>query len=164
MSFHQQIKNKILTTEEAMTKVTQLQAQGKTVVLTNGCFDILHPGHIHLLAGARDAGDHLIVALNSDSSVRALNKAPNRPINPQAARACLLAALASVDSVIIFDEPTPLALITLLKPNILVKGGDYTTQEIVGQDVVRAAGGTVITIPLLEGHSSTSIITKITQS
>ena len=163
MSFHQQIKNKLLTTEEAIIKITQLQTEGKIIVFTNGCFDILHPGHVHLLAGARDAGDHLIVALNTDNSVRCLNKAPNRPVNNERARATVLAALASVDNVILFDEPTPLNLITLLKPNILVKGGDYTAQEIVGYDVV-AAGGTVITIPLLEGHSSTSIITKITQA
>ena len=163
MSFHQQIKNKLLTTEEAIIKITQLQTEGKIIVFTNGCFDILHPGHVHLLAGARDAGDHLIVALNTDNSVRCLIKAPNRPVNTERARATVLAALASVDNVILFDEPTPLNLITLLKPNILVKGGDYTAQEIVGYDVV-AAGGTVITIPLLEGHSSTSIITKITQA
>jgi rfaE bifunctional protein nucleotidyltransferase chain/domain len=161
MLFHQQLKNKIINKESAKNIVGNLQSAGKKVVFTNGCFDILHPGHVDYLCQARDSGDCLIVGLNTDNSVKKLNKAPNRPINNENARAAVLAGLACIDHLVMFDEETPLELITFLMPNILVKGNDYTVDKIVGHDVVMAAGGSVITIPLLEGYSTTNIIKKI---
>ena len=134
----------------------------KKVVFTNGCFDILHTGHVTCLAKARQMGDLLVVGLNSDDSVRRL-KGPERPINDEHSRALLLAALEAVDYVTIFEEDTPYNLICQVKPDILVKGGDYVLDNIVGADFVRQHGGQVCTIPLVEGFSTTSIIDHLKQ-
>lgn len=133
----------------------------RVVVFTNGVFDILHPGHVRYLQEARKLGDKLIVGINSDRSVRALNKAPNRPINSESERAEVLRALACVDEVVIFDEETPHAIISKLQPDILVKGADWAENAIVGRDVVEAKGGRVVRIALVEGHSTTNIINRI---
>ena len=131
------------------------------VVFTNGVFDILHPGHVRYLQAARALGDKLIVAINSDRSVRALGKAPDRPINPENDRAEVLRALSCVDEVVIFDEETPHAIISSIQPDILVKGADWGESEIVGRDVVEARGGKVVRIKLAEGYSTTSILNRI---
>ena len=128
-------------------------------MFTNGCFDILHRGHVEYLEQARRLGDHLVVALNSDRSVRAL-KGAGRPVNPEVDRAVVLAALASVDAVTIFDEDTPLELLRALLPDVLVKGGDYTIDTIVGSAEVRAAGGEVVVVPLVPGRSTTRMIER----
>ena len=134
--------------------------QNKKVVFTNGCFDVLHLGHVTYLAEARAMGDLLVVGLNSDASVRRL-KGPSRPINDEHARAMVLASLQCVDYVIIFDEDTPLELIKAVKPNVLVKGGDYTIDTIVGASFVQQHGGIVRTIPLVEGYSTTDTVQKL---
>ena len=130
------------------------------MVFSNGCFDILHVGHVRYLNEARSFGDYLVIGLNSDRSVRQL-KGPDRPINQQDSRAVMLAALAFVDYVVIFDEETPLVLIQQLLPDILVKGSDYDPKDIVGGKEVIANGGKVVTVPLVEGFSSTKIINKL---
>ena len=130
------------------------------VVFTNGCFDILHPGHVDYLERARSLGDILVVGLNSDASVRRL-KGPLRPVNDQAARARVLAGLACVDFVMIFEEDTPLELIRAVCPDVLVKGGDWSVDRIVGREEVEERGGTVLSIPLLEGYSTTETINRI---
>ncbi|NCD24656.1 MAG: D-glycero-beta-D-manno-heptose 1-phosphate adenylyltransferase [Deltaproteobacteria bacterium] len=131
-----------------------------TVVFTNGCFDILHPGHVDYLARARALGSRLVVGLNSDASVTRL-KGPGRPVNDQASRALVLAALECVDHVVVFDEDTPLELIRKVRPDVLVKGGDWSVDKIVGRDLVEARGGRVLSLPLLPGHSTTAIIERI---
>lgn len=131
------------------------------IVFTNGVFDILHPGHVRYLQAARALGDRLIVGINSDRSVRALGKAPDRPINPESERAEVLRALACVDEVVIFDEETPHEIITAIQPDILVKGADWGENAIVGRDVVEARGGKVVRIALAEGYSTTKIIERI---
>jgi D-beta-D-heptose 7-phosphate kinase/D-beta-D-heptose 1-phosphate adenosyltransferase len=153
----------ILTLEEAARFVEDLRSRRRTVVFTNGVFDLLHPGHVRYLAAARRQGDALIVGLNSDRSVCAI-KGPGRPIFPEAERAEVVAALASVDAVCIFDEETPHAIISRLQPDVLVKGADWAADEIVGRDVVEARGGRVVRIPLAEGYSTTSILEKIRQA
>ena len=130
-------------------------------MFTNGVFDLLHPGHIDLLTAARAAGDALIVGVNSDASVRRLGKGPERPIRPERDRAYVLAALAAVDAVVIFDEDTPLELVRALEPDVLVKGGDYREETIVGAKEVRARGGNVVVIPLRDGQSTTSIVERL---
>lgn len=130
------------------------------LVFTNGCFDILHPGHVDYLERARSMGDSLVVGLNSDASVRRL-KGPLRPVNEQMARARVLAALACVDFVMIFEEDTPLQLIKAVCPDVLVKGGDWSVDRIVGREEVEARGGTVCSIPLLEGYSTTGTVNRI---
>lgn len=137
------------------------ETSNQTVVFTNGVFDILHPGHVRYLQAARALGDKLIVAINSDRSVRELGKAPDRPINPEHERAEVLRALACVDEVVIFDEADPHAIISKIQPDILVKGADWGADAIIGRDVVEAKGGKVVRIPLAEGYSTTSIINKI---
>lgn len=137
----------------------QLRELGKTVVFTNGCFDVLHAGHVTYLTAARQLGDVLVVGLNSDESVRRL-KGPQRPINVLEDRIVVLEALRCVDAVVVFEEDTPLALITELLPDVLVKGGDYTREAIVGADVVETNGGRTETIPLLPGRSTTAILAK----
>ena len=132
-----------------------------TVVFTNGVFDILHPGHVRYLQEARALGDRLIVGVNSDRSVRALNKAPGRPINSEDERAEVLRALACVDEVVIFDEDTPHEIIAKIQPDILVKGADWGEHAIVGRDIVEAKGGRVVRIKLAEGYSTTKIIERI---
>lgn len=161
MLFHQQLKSKIVSKEEAFKKVQSLREAGKKVVFTNGCFDILHPGHVDYLSQARDLGDFLVLGLNTDHSVKRLNKAPNRPVNNESTRAIVLAGLACIDLIVFFDEETPYELIKFLQPNVLVKGNDYKAENIAGYDILKANGGDVITIPLLEGYSTTKLIEKI---
>jgi D-beta-D-heptose 7-phosphate kinase/D-beta-D-heptose 1-phosphate adenosyltransferase len=131
------------------------------VVFTNGVFDLLHPGHVELLETARREGAGLIVGVNSDASVRRLGKGTDRPVTPQAARARVLAGLAAVDCVVLFDEDTPLELITRLEPDVLVKGADYTREAIVGADFVESRGGRVVRVPLVKGFSTSSIVERL---
>jgi len=135
---------------------------GRRLVFTNGCFDLLHPGHIETLEKARSFGDALVVGVNSDRSVRQM-KGSGRPILPEHERAEILAALESVDAVVIFDEPTPRETIAALLPDVLVKGGDWASDAIVGREEVEAAGGKVISIPVVAGHSTSAILEKIRQ-
>ena len=151
---------KILTLDEAAERVAVFKRQGKRVVFTNGCFDLLHPGHTRYLAEARALGDALLVAVNSDRSVREL-KGPDRPVIPQDERAEILAALRVVDYVTIFDDPTPRQLIGRLLPDVLVKGSDWGPNNIVGREEVEAAGGRVISIETVPGYSTSAIIEKI---
>ncbi|HET7899011.1 MAG TPA: D-glycero-beta-D-manno-heptose 1-phosphate adenylyltransferase [Flavisolibacter sp.] len=144
-------------------QVRQWRQQGQTVVFTNGCFDILHAGHIASLAEAAEQGDRLIVALNSDASVKAL-KGEHRPVNDEAARATVMAALKMVDAVTVFSEPTPRELIVALMPDVLVKGGDYKVEEIAGAKEVLENGGRVVINPIVAGFSTTSIIEKARQT
>ena len=137
------------------------QAAGECVIFTNGCFDLLHIGHTRYLQEAKRLGDRLVVGINSDNSVRQLAKGPDRPIVPAEQRAEVLAALTCVDYVTIFNEPDPLVLIQALKPNILVKGGDWSTDRIVGKEFVEAQGGLVRSIPLIPDISTTKIVEKI---
>lgn len=148
------------TLEKAKEECDRLKARGKRVVFTNGCFDLLHPGHTRYLYSARGLGDHLIVGLNSDRSVRAI-KGPGRPVLTEEARAEVLSALECVDTVVVFDEDNPLKVIEQLVPDILVKGGDWAEDQIIGADVVRGAGGEVRRIPYISGFSSTDIIERI---
>lgn len=160
--FHQQLKNKISGRAELSEKLRPLKNAGKKIVFTNGCFDILHPGHVDYLCQARDLGDFLVLGLNTDVSVKKLNKAPNRPINDEHARAAVLAGLACIDAIVLFDEETPYQLIDFVKPDVLVKGDDYVAEKIVGYDIVTKNGGRVVTIPFLKGYSTTAVIKKIT--
>lgn len=138
----------------------ELRNNGRTIVFTNGCFDLIHPGHIHLLRIARSFGGVLLVGLNDDDSVRRL-KGPGRPINPLSARAEVLSAVRHVDHIIPFSEDTPFNLIKALKPDVLVKGGDWKEEEVVGADLVKAEGGRVVIVPYLEGYSTTDLLRKI---
>ena len=148
---------KILPLEQAYQKVDELKGRGLRVVLTNGCFDLLHPGHTRLFAEARKLGDVLVVAVNSDRSIRAL-KGDHRALQPEAERAEIIAALAAVDYVTIFDDASVLAVVKRMLPDVLVKGGHYTLDQIVGRDEVEAAGGQVVSIPIVPGYSTTAII------
>jgi len=150
----------IVTKEELKEILTRLRTENKTIVFTNGCFDILHKGHIYYLNESANLGDVLIVGLNSDSSIKKI-KGQDRPINDQSSRAEVLSALRFVDYVVLFDEETPYNLINFIKPTILVKGGDYKLNDIVGADIVQDYGGKVVTIPYLDGNSTTEIIEKI---
>ncbi|MBS1537536.1 MAG: D-glycero-beta-D-manno-heptose 1-phosphate adenylyltransferase [Bacteroidetes bacterium] len=150
----------MLISRSILAQVCQeLRLAGKKIVFTNGCFDILHAGHVTYLDTAKRLGDVLIIGLNTDDSVRRL-KGEHRPVNSENDRAVVISALKSVDYVVLFDEDTPLELITLLKPNVIAKGGDYTPETIVGADVVRQQGGEVVVIPLVAGKSTTAIIQK----
>ena len=140
--------------------VAELRSTGKTVVFTNGVFDLLHPGHVRYLQRARGLGDALIVGVNSDRSVRSV-KGPSRPITPEDERVEILAALAVVDAVVIFDEDTPHEVISALQPDVLVKGADWAEHAIVGRDIVEARGGRVVRIPVEAGHSTSAIVDKI---
>jgi len=151
----------ILSTPEAVTFVTHARESGQVIVFTNGVFDIVHPGHVRYLRDARALGDALMVGINSDRSARALGKAPNRPVNPERERAEVLAALAPVDAVVIFDEETPQAIISAIQPDVLVKGADWAEDAIVGRDVVEARGGRVVRVELAEGYSTTAILDKV---
>src|SRR6202051_3422143 len=151
---------KIVSQEELVQVTAREKRAGRRVVFTNGCFDLLHPGHVRCLAEARALGDVLIVAVNSDRSVRG-NKGPGRPLVPQQDRAEVLAALASVDYVTIFDEPTPRELISRVLPSILVKGADWALGDVVGRKEVEAAGGRVVSIPLAPGYSTTNLVQRI---
>ena len=150
-----------MTRDEAVQFVGRARSLGQTIVFTNGVFDVLHPGHVRYLRDARALGEVLIVGVNSDRSARALGKAPDRPINPEHERAEVLAALASVDAVVVFDEDTPHAIISALQPDILVKGADWGENAIVGRDVVEARGGKVVRIALAPGYSTTAIVERI---
>lgn len=152
--------NKIVNREQAIELVQAWQDQGDDVVFTNGCFDILHIGHIEYLEAAKALGNRLVIGLNSDASTRRL-KGETRPINHEHSRGYLLASLSFVDLVTVFDEDTPLELISALIPDILAKGGDYKAEDVVGGDVVKAHGGQVIILPYKEGFSTTSIEQKI---
>jgi rfaE bifunctional protein nucleotidyltransferase chain/domain len=149
-----------MTRAQAVAWREALGRQGRRVVFTNGVFDILHPGHVRYLAEARLQGDALIVAINSDRSVRA-NKGPERPIHPEGERAEVVTALAAVDAAVIFDEDTPHDIIGAIQPDVLVKGADWPADQIVGRDIVEARGGVVVRVRVEEGHSTTSVISKI---
>lgn len=154
------IQNKILSPDSLQKKVAQWRLLGKKVAFTNGCFDILHAGHIASLTEAANQADYLIVGVNADASVKKL-KGENRPVNDEQSRALLLASLSVVDAVVIFAEETPLQLITSFLPDVLVKGGDYKVEDIAGAKEVIAAGGKVVINPLLPGFSTTSIINRL---
>ncbi len=160
MEFLQFSKQKIIDRENLKNVIAYWHFKGYKVVFTNGCFDILHLGHVEYLSRARDLGDILILGLNTDRSVKKI-KGKNRPVNNEEARALLLASLACVDAVVLFDEETPYDLIKTVQPNILVKGSDYKPHEIVGSDIVLKGGGKIETIDFLEGYSTTSIIDKL---
>lgn len=151
-------EEKILSRDEARLRFARPREE--RLVFTNGCFDILHRGHVEYLNAARALGDRLVVGLNTDASVRRL-KGPERPLVPEDDRAFVLAGLACVDAVVLFDEDTPAALIEELVPDVLVKGGDYRVEDIVGGGTVRAAGGEVVVIPFVPGRSTTSIVERI---
>jgi D-beta-D-heptose 7-phosphate kinase/D-beta-D-heptose 1-phosphate adenosyltransferase len=156
----QQQSDKICTHEQAVTRSQAWQAQGETVVFTNGCFDLLHAGHVTYLEQARMLGDKLILGLNTDASVKKL-KGDNRPVIHEADRARVLAALEAVDAVVLFEEDTPLDLIKILKPQVLVKGDDYAEKDVVGGAEVKSWGGKVALIPVVPGRSSSRIIEKL---
>jgi D-glycero-beta-D-manno-heptose 1-phosphate adenylyltransferase len=154
------ILQKLSTPEQLLHQLAALKLKGKKIVFTNGCFDILHEGHLQSLHTAAEFGHFLIVAVNSDASVKRL-KGATRPINNETSRMLMLANLQVVDAVVLFDADTPLQLITTLQPNVLVKGGDYTIETIIGAKEVLANGGTVEIVPIKEGFSTTKIIEKI---
>ena len=154
------LKNKILSGPALARDLAIWRFQGQKIVFTNGCFDILHLGHIDYLAKAADLGHVLIIGLNTDASVSRI-KGPQRPLQDQESRAMVLAALGFVTAVVYFDEETPYELIKLVQPDILVKGADYKPEEIVGYDIVTAKGGQVVTLEFLEGYSTTGIVNKI---
>ncbi len=154
------MRRKIKTLEELRPLLSILRAAGKTIVFTNGCFDIIHTGHTRYLAKARALGDLLVVAVNSDASVRTI-KGNKRPINAEAERLEVLASLEDVDFVMLFNEPDPYRVISELQPDVLVKGGDWPVEKIIGGDVVAARGGRVVNIPYVEGVSTTGIVERI---
>lgn len=154
--------NKIKTTAQLRPVLDVLRTQGKKIVFTNGCFDLIHTGHTRYLAKAKSFGDALIVAVNSDASVRRI-KGDKRPINNEADRMETLAALEAVDFVVLFDEPDPFRVISELQPDVLVKGGDWPVEKIIGRDIVEARGGKVISVGYIEGASTTGIIEKIVE-
>jgi D-beta-D-heptose 7-phosphate kinase/D-beta-D-heptose 1-phosphate adenosyltransferase len=155
------MSDKVMTKERLVSILEQARTKKQRLVFTNGCFDLMHIGHTRYLQAAKQLGDLLVVGINSDASVRSLNKALERPIVPEAQRAEVLAALGCVDYVIIFTEPNPLNLITALQPDVLVKGGDWPVHRIVGREIVEARGGVVKTIPLVPDMSTTSLIQRI---
>lgn len=155
------MSDKVMTKERLVSILEQARAKKQRLVFTNGCFDLMHIGHTRYLQAAKQLGDLLVVGINSDASVRSLNKALDRPIVPEAQRAEVLAALGCVDYVVIFTEPDPLNLITTLQPDVLVKGGDWPVERIVGREIVEARGGIVKTIPLVPDISTTSLIQRI---
>ena len=150
----------ILTRSEMAQKCLELKSSGKKIVFTNGCFDIIHSGHVTYLAQARSLGDVLVVGMNTDDSVRRL-KGPTRPVNNENDRSIVLSALKSVDYVTLFNEDTPYELISLLKPDVLAKGGDYTLENVVGREVVEGRGGRLVLVPFLPGHSTSVIVERI---
>jgi D-beta-D-heptose 7-phosphate kinase/D-beta-D-heptose 1-phosphate adenosyltransferase len=153
--------NKVVTKEQLVPLLGQARAQRKRIVFTNGCFDLMHVGHTRYLQAAKALGDLLVVGVNSDASVKSLNKSPGRPIVPEAQRAEILAALGCVDYVVLFTEPDPHGLIRAVQPDVLVKGGDWSVETIVGHEVVEERGGVVKTIPLVPGISTTTLIHRI---
>ena len=156
---------KVMTRDQLAPLLCTARTHGKRIVFTNGCFDLMHIGHTRYLQAAKDLGDLLVVGVNSDTSAKMLNKAPDRPIVSDAQRAEVVAALGCVDYVILFNEPDPHSLIAALQPDVLVKGGDWAVERIVGREIVEARGGLVKTIPLVPDISTTSLIQRIrTQS
>ena len=160
MSNLNKLHSKIYSIEKLNYKVNQWKSDKQKIVFTNGCFDIVHRGHIEVLAQTADLGDKLIIGLNSDSSIQKI-KGKNRPIINEECRAILLAALSFVDAIILFKQENPLKLISKLKPHVLAKGGDYNVKDIVGHEIVQDNGGEVILVPFVSGFSSTTIINKI---
>ncbi len=163
MSLNKKLYSKLSTVEGIKHQLAVANFLKKKIVFTNGVFDILHTGHVDYLSKARDLGDILVLGLNTDASVKRLNKGPERPINNEVSRATVLGALECVDYIILFDEETPYELIKAIQPDILVKGSDYKAEAIVGYDIVKAKGGEVITIDLSQGFSTTNIIKKISE-
>lgn len=169
MLYHNKLSKKIVSPEQLQVALNVLRFKDNKIVFTNGCFDILHRGHVEYLAKSRDLGQVLVLGLNTDDSVRRQNKSPERPINNEETRATIVAALESVDYVVFFSEDTPYELIKLIQPDVLVKGGDYDANEtntsskkyIVGSDMVRAKGGQIVTIDLTAGFSTTGLIEKM---
>jgi D-beta-D-heptose 7-phosphate kinase/D-beta-D-heptose 1-phosphate adenosyltransferase len=151
----------VLAEKDLIDVLAQARAKGQRIVFTNGCFDLMHVGHTRYLQAAKSLGDLLVVGVNSDASVRSLDKAADRPIVPDLQRAEVVAALRSVDYVIIFSEPDPGRLIAALQPDVLVKGGDWPLEKIIGRDLVEARGGLVTTIPLVPGLSTTALLQRI---
>lgn len=154
------IKNKILNPEELRSIMAVKQSEGKTFAFSNGCFDLVHQGHIDYLSKSRDLADYLVIGLNTDNSVRRL-KGPRRPINDEYSRALMLASFLFVDYVVMFDEDTPYNLIKTLQPDVLIKGSDYKVEDIVGYDIVTARGGKVVTLDFIPGFSTTLIEKRI---
>lgn len=154
------VSGKLKNLDELRGITAKARNSGQKVVFTNGCFDLLHRGHVHVLRAAKACGDLLIVAINTDASVRAL-KGPTRPILPEMDRAELIAAMEMVDYIVLFDEPDPQKLIAALRPDVLAKGGDWKAEEIIGSDIVQGNGGRVVVIPYLKGFSTTEIIERI---
>lgn len=169
MPYHNKLSKKIVEAGQITRLLNLERFYNKKIVFTNGCFDILHRGHVEYLTKARDLGNVLVLGLNTDASVKRLNKSPERPINNQETRSLIIAALECVDYVVLFDEETPYELIKLVQPDVLVKGSDYDPNEtnksskkyVVGSDIVKARGGQTITIDLTEGFSTTSLIEKL---
>ncbi len=169
MGKFEQVKHKVASVNEMKQRILEWKKSGEKVVFTNGCFDILHEGHVTYLAKAADFGSKLIIAINTDASVKRQGKGEERPINPESSRALILASLAFVDGVVFFDEDTPVSVIESLKPNVLVKGADYDADEkdpsgkkyIVGRETILANGGEVKTVALVEGFSTTNIVKKL---
>jgi len=159
MNYLNNIESKILSWDALRKQLAVWRFKDKKIVFTNGCFDILHLGHIEYLAKARELGGVLIIGLNSDDSVHRI-KGPSRPLNDEHARAMILASLSFIDAIVIFEEETPLELIELVRPDILVKGKDYKEHEIAGHDVVKSYGGKIITIDLVKGYSTSQLIEK----
>src|SRR3954452_7451732 len=153
----------VLSRSDTRDLVARLRAEGKTIVFTNGVYDLLHPGHLRYLQAARAQGDALIVGVNSDRSVRAI-KGPDRPVHPEEERAEIVAALRVVDAAVVFDEDTPHEIITALQPDVLVKGADWPADQIVGREVVEARGGRVVLVEVEHGHSSTNLIERMRRS
>lgn len=155
--------NKIFNDSSSLiSQIEEWNSQGLSIVFTNGCFDILHRGHVQYLYDAAQLGNKLVVAINTDSSVKLLNKGENRPINNEEDRAFLLAAMEFVSAVTFFNEATPLSIIKQIKPNVLVKGADYSPSQVIGKDFIENYGGKLVLIPFVEGYSSSTIINKIT--
>jgi rfaE bifunctional protein nucleotidyltransferase chain/domain len=153
-------KDKIFTLPQLQQQLQVWRSQGQKIVFTNGCFDLLHLGHVDYLEKSRQLGDKLVLGLNTDASISRI-KGPNRPLQDEMSRARVMASLLFVDAVVLFDDDTPLELIKAVQPDILVKGDDYTIENIVGQEVVTARGGEVKTVPLVKGYSTTNIVKKI---
>ena len=164
MSFSETLPLKVMGREIAVRRISMWRLESKKVVFTNGVFDLLHRGHMDYLMKAADLGDKLVIGLNSDSSVKLLNKGDNRPIQDEQSRAIILAGLTFVSAVVIFSEETPQKLIETVSPDVLVKGGDYKIEQIAGSDYVLKNSGEVLTIPLVEGYSTSSIEEKIKSS
>lgn len=154
-------REKVVDRATIAGRAEEARRVGKRVVFTNGCFDLMHVGHVRYLAAAREAGDLLVVGVNSDASVRRLSKGSERPLVPEAARAEVLAALAAVDWVTIFDEDTPAELVAAVQPDVLVKGADWAPDRVVGREIVEARGGRILLVPLVEGFSTTALVERL---